>query len=322
MKATISKLYSSSHEFRPSVQRKVGILILVSAILGMILVNVAHKSYESIFETENSIFGMSVTEFIDKGLMSIFFFAAGMEIRHEFFHGHLVDKNHRKLPLYCAAGGVIAPFILMAIFGGASYLFSYGDSGHIFRGMPIPIATDIVFALAFLSFFSNRIPKSLRAFVLTFAVIDDLIGLCMLFFLQAKLLIVNSFIILPVFALANGGVSFKGISLGSISAESLFWAIIVSQIVGKIIGIYSVSILAIRSPKLSIPTGCTKQHMFVASCVAAIGFTLSLYLAKAAFDSGGNVLLISKLAIVVATLIAISLSVYSALKLPVKETNK
>ena len=352
MKATISKLYSSSHEFRPSVQRKVGILILVSAILGMILVNVAHKSYESIFETENSIFGMSVTEFIDKGLMSIFFFAAGMEIRHEFFHGHLVDKNHRKLPLYCAAGGVIAPFILMAIFGGASYLFSYGDSGHIFRGMPIPIATDIVFALAFLSFFSNRIPKSLRAFVLTFAVIDDLIGLCMLFFLQgsisptavavvlgflipthfktyqlrshllAKLLIVNSFIILPVFALANGGVSFKGISLGSISAESLFWAISVSQIVGKIIGIYSVSILAIRSPKLSIPTGCTKQHMFVASCVAAIGFTLSLYLAKAAFDSGGNVLLISKLAIVVATLIAISLSVYSALKLPVKETNK
>ena len=183
MSFQVSKLYESSHEFKPSVQRKVGVLIFVGALLAMFLVNLAPEHYANFLESKTIFGGMSWAKFIDKGIMSIFFFAAGMEIRHEFFHGHLKDKNLRKLPLYCAVGGVIVPLLLMAIFGGGSSLFSIHDSGRVFSGLPIPVATDIVFALTLLSFFATRIPTSLRAFVLSFAVIDDLIGVVMLFML-------------------------------------------------------------------------------------------------------------------------------------------
>ncbi len=341
------KLYESSHEFRPSIQRKVGLLIFGGAFMGMLLINFAPDQFGNFLEAKSGMGSWSWAKFIDKGIMSIFFFAAGMEIRHEFFHGHLTDKDTRKLPLYCAIGGVVAPLILMAIFGGISSILSIDNSGDVFSGLPIPVATDIVFALAFLSFFATRIPKSLRAFVLAFAVIDDLIGLCMLFVLQgsisptavavvvgfciptrintyqlrshllAKLLIINSFFVLPIFALANGGVSFKGVSISEIASQPLFWAIIVSQFVGKIIGIYMVSLFAVRSPKLSIPRGCTKQHMMVAASVAAIGFTLSLYLAKAAFEGDYSALLVAKLGVVAATLIAIGYAVAITRRLPV-----
>lgn len=347
-KVKASRLYESSHEFKPAVQRKVGVLIFCGALLAMFLINVAPEQYNNFLESKTIFGGLSWAKFIDKGIMSIFFFAAGMEIRHEFFHGHLKDKNLRKLPLYCAVGGVVVPLILMALIGGISSLFSIEGSGRVFSGLPIPVATDIVFALAFLSFFSTRIPKSLRAFVLAFAVIDDLIGLVMLFVLQgsisptaiavivgfcipssigtyqirshflAKLLIVNSFLVLPIFALANGGVSFKGVSAGEIASQPLFWAIIFSQFIGKIIGIYAVALFALKSPKLSIPRGCTKQHMLVASSVAAIGFTLSLYLAKAAFPENNEALLVAKLAVVVATLVAMTYGVIVTKKLPAK----
>lgn len=341
------KLFVSSHELKPQIQRKVGILILVGAILAMLLSNAASKNYESFLNGNSPFLGMSWSKFIDKGLMSIFFFAAGMEIRYEFFHGNLQKPAQRKLPLYCAIGGVIAPFLIMLIFGGVTSIFSSENSGPIFNGLPIPIATDIVFALAFLSFFSTRIPKSLKAFVLAFAVIDDLIGLCALFIMQgsisptaiavvvgflipqsigtyqirthllANLLLVNSFIVLPIFALANGGISFDGVSISNIASKPLFWAIICAQFFGKIIGIYTVSIFALKTPKLSIPRGCTSSHMLVAASVAAIGFTLSIYLAKAAFDNDLTSGLTAKLAIVVGTLIAVTFSIYSTLRLDV-----
>jgi NhaA family Na+:H+ antiporter len=345
-KNSLSRLYESSHEFKPSVQRRVGILIFGCAVLAMVLINIVPDGYEDFLKSETVFGGLTWAKFIDKGLMSIFFFAAGMEIRHEFFHGHLKDNNLRKLPLYCAVGGVLAPLALMAVIGSISSMLSIGNSGDIFSGLPIPVATDIVFALAFLSFFVTRVPRSLRAFVLAFAVIDDLIGLVMLFILQgsisptaiavvlgfcvpksigtyqmrshflAKLLIVNSFIVLPVFAIANGGVSFEGVSPAEIASQPLFWAIILSQFLGKIIGIYFVSLFALRSPKLSIPRGCTKEHMMVGASVAAIGITLSIFLAKAAFEQDLEALLVAKLAVVVATIVAITFAVAITRKLP------
>lgn len=343
----VSRIYESAHEFKPAVQRKVGILIFMSAVVAMLLINFAPDQYLGFLDSETMFGDITVSKFIDKGIMSIFFFAAGMEIRHEFFHGHLKDKKLRKLPLYCAVGGVVVPLVLMVTIGTISNLLSIDGADLIFSGLPIPVATDIVFALAFLSFFSTRIPKSLRAFVLAFAVIDDLIGLVMLFFLQgsisptavavvlgfaiptgigtyqmrshflAKLLIVNSFIVLPIFALANGGVSFKGVSVNEVTSQPLFWAIIVSQFIGKIIGIYAIALFAVKSPNLSIPRGCTKQHMLVASSVAAIGFTLSLYLAKAAFPDDYSALLIAKLGVVVATFIAMTFGYLVTRRLPV-----
>lgn len=341
-------LYESAHEFKPSVQRKVGVLILVAAILAMLFSNLFYDQYSHLLESSSVIPSWTWAKFVDKGIMSIFFFAAGMEIRHEFFHGHLTKPELRKLPLYCAIGGVFGPLILMGMFGTIFTLFGASNSSDIFRGSPIPIATDIVFALAFLSFFSNKVPRSLRAFVLAFAVIDDLIGLCMLFVLQgtisptaiavvlgflipsnigtyqirshflANLLIVNSFIVLPIFALANAGISFKGFSPKDLASEPLFWSIVISQFIGKIAGIFGVAMFAFKSPKLLVPAGCNKQHLLLAASVAAIGFTLSLYLAKAAFSEDEATLLIAKSAVVIATLISVVFATYTARKLPSK----
>lgn len=182
-----SKIFASSHELTPEVQRKVGIVILIAAISAMLLSNIFRENYESTLHAKSFFLGWDWAKFIDKGIMSIFFFAAGMEIRHEFFHGHLTKPEARRLPLLCALGGVVGPLLMMLIFGTTFSMLSVSGSGDVFRGFPIPIATDIVFALAFLSFFATRIPRSLRAFVLAFAVIDDLIGLLMLFFLQGTI---------------------------------------------------------------------------------------------------------------------------------------
>lgn len=346
-----SKIFASSHELTPSYQRKVGIVIAVSAIIALLLSNIFPEKYESVLHANSFLFGMDWSKFIDKGIMSVFFFAAGMEIRHEFFHGHLTKPEARRLPLLCAVGGVVGPLTMMLAFGTTFSLLSVDGSGDVFRAFPIPIATDIVFALAFLSFFSSRIPRSLRAFVLAFAVIDDLIGLLMLFILQgsisptavavvlgfaipanfhtyqvrahllAKLLLFNSFFVLPLFALANTGISLHGIQFEKIIAEPLLWSIVLAQFFGKIFGIYGVTMIVRKSSKLSFPRGCDDRHMLVAASVAAIGFTLSLFLAKAAFSSPDQAptLLVAKLAIAVASLIAMAFSIYVTRKLPEDE---
>lgn len=103
---------------------------------------------------------------VNDGLMTIFFFMIGLELKREFVHGHLADPKQVVLPAAGALGGIIAPAIVF-------YMINRGDPSTL-RGWAIPTATDIAFALGVLSLCSSRVPKSAKIFLLTLAIFDDL----------------------------------------------------------------------------------------------------------------------------------------------------
>jgi NhaA family Na+:H+ antiporter len=150
-----------------------GILLLIMAILAMIIMNSPLASYyEDIFRTK-VVFGIGPV-IIDKpfllwvndGLMAIFFFLIGLEIKRELMVGHLSDIRQALLPLGAAVGGMAVPAIV--------YLFvTHGVEGAA-NGWAIPAATDIAFAVGVLALLGPRVPVPLKVFLLTLAVADDL----------------------------------------------------------------------------------------------------------------------------------------------------
>jgi NhaA family Na+:H+ antiporter len=115
---------------------------------------------------------MSTLGWVKTGLMPIFFFVVGMEIKHETFRGELSNPRRLALPVLAALGGVIAPALI--------YLgFNLGAGGHL-QGWPVPVATDIAFALAALAVVGKRLPPSLRVFLLTLAIADDLAAVALI----------------------------------------------------------------------------------------------------------------------------------------------
>ena len=112
---------------------------------------------------------ISVGHFTADGLLAIFFFLVGLELKREFVAGELRDPKRALVPVVAAIGGVIVPAVI--------YLWmTQGVEGAI-RGWAIPIATDIAFALAVLAVVGTSLPLALRTFLLTLAVVDDLIGI-------------------------------------------------------------------------------------------------------------------------------------------------
>ena len=108
----------------------------------------------------------STLKWIKEGLMAIFFFVVGLEIKYEVLRGELSSIRKLGLPVLAAVGGMVAPALVFLA-------FNVGDAG-VPRGWPIPTATDIAFALAALAIAGPRLPGSLRIFQLTLAIADDL----------------------------------------------------------------------------------------------------------------------------------------------------
>ncbi len=333
MEFIYKRLFATSHQLSTKVQRTAGGLILLVAILAIIFANVS-SSYIEFWDNGIGISHLSRIDFVNEVLMSIFFFAAGLEIRHEFTHGHLRTKEQRRLPFICALGGMLIPMLFMFIWAIATHFFSSTDASTIFHSLPVPVATDAVFALALLSFFSSKIPSEIRIFVLAFVVIDDIGGLAMLSILDGKLsptiiavilgfilpekihkykirrkllthltLVVN-FMILPLFALANAGVSLSGLTITSIISAPLFWALLTSQTIGKILGVYYTAMISVKKKWTVLPRNCNNQHMLISAAIAGIGFTLSLYLVNVALRENAEMLIIGKVAIIFATVLA------------------
>ena len=103
---------------------------------------------------------------INDGLMAVFFFLVGLELKREMLEGHLSSVRRASLPALAALGGMLAPAALYAI-------LNRGDAAAM-RGWAIPAATDIAFALGVLSLLGNRVPAALKAFLLSVAIFDDL----------------------------------------------------------------------------------------------------------------------------------------------------
>lgn len=112
---------------------------------------------------------LSIGTWAQDGLLAVFFFVAGLELKRELVIGELADRKKALLPILAACGGVILPAIIAASIG-------WGTPG-MDRGWAIPVATDIAFALGVLALTGSRIPASARVFLLSLAVVDDLLAI-------------------------------------------------------------------------------------------------------------------------------------------------
>ena len=148
-----------------------GILLIAVAIAAMVAANspLAH-GYHQLFHGElpwSPIAKLSNLHlWINDALMALFFFVVGLEIKREVLDGELATPERRRLPVLAAGAGMVAPALV--------YLLLAGDQAELHPGWAIPAATDIAFALGVLALLGKRVPASLRLFLLTVAIVDDL----------------------------------------------------------------------------------------------------------------------------------------------------
>ncbi|GAB1581239.1 Na+/H+ antiporter NhaA [Phyllobacterium phragmitis] len=142
-----------------------GIVLMFAAALALIVANSPFA--ETYFHTLHIyIGGLSVLHWINDALMVIFFLLVGLEIKREFLDGQLASWSNRMLPGIAAAGGVVVPALIFA--------FLNAGNPETIRGWAIPSATDIAFALGVISLLGSRVPSSLKVFLATLAILDDL----------------------------------------------------------------------------------------------------------------------------------------------------
>ena len=291
---------------------------------------------------------------INDGLMAIFFFLVGLEIKREVLEGELSSMDKASLPIFAAIGGVVFPALVFLYFNYSDPVFA--------QGWAIPAATDIAFALGILALVGSRAPVSLKILLLAVAIIDDLVAIIIiaLFYTQdlslvalaygglgvLGLVILNrmgtmritpyaliglfvwacvlksgvhatlagvvtalaiplrakdpnnssplhraehglhiwvAFLILPLFAFANAGVSLAGITLSDLLAP-LPLGIALGLFLGKQIGVFCLSWIAVKLGLAKLPTGATWPQVYGIACLTGVGFTMSLFIGTLAFE--------------------------------------
>lgn len=341
-----------------------GILLLLAAILAMIAENSAGKNlYDALLGTPVEIrlgefqIAKPLLLWINDGLMAIFFFLIGLEIKREILVGELSEPSRIVLPVIAAVGGMAVP---AAIYSWVNW----GDPVAM-KGWAIPSATDIAFALAVLALLGSRIPNTLKLFLMTLAIVDDLgaiviiaifytadlsltslmiaVGAMLTLFIMNRRGVLSltpyllvgmvfwaavlksgvhatlagvltaffipfaklpgeektqleklehdlhpsvAFGILPLFAFANTGVSFEGLTIDAFFhpvpvgiAAGLFF--------GNQIGIFGLSWIAIKTGIAQMPKGANWLQLYGISMLCGIGFTMSLFISSLAFEQGG-----------------------------------
>jgi NhaA family Na+:H+ antiporter len=150
-----------------------GILLILVAAAAMVAANsVLAESYHGLFHhrlTWTPIPKLDTLHlWINDGLMAVFFFVVGLEVKREWIEGQLSTAEQRRLPVMAAVAGMIVPALIY-------YAFVTGEGAtELVRGWAIPAATDIAFAMGVLGLLGNRVPPSLRLFLLTVAIVDDI----------------------------------------------------------------------------------------------------------------------------------------------------
>ena len=150
-----------------------GIILVLGTIFSLIISNSQYGgSFQSFWGTKVGIenpqlhLNHSIVDWINDGFMSLFFLLVGIEIKRELVSGELSDRKKAMLPMIGALGGMIVPALL--------FLIVNLNSPNTIRGMGIPTATDIAFAIAILGLLGDRVPTSLKIFLTALAIIDDL----------------------------------------------------------------------------------------------------------------------------------------------------
>lgn len=152
-----------------------GIVLIIGAIIALIWAN--SPARETYFDVAATVVGpealhldLPLSAWASDGLLAIFFFIVGMELKQEFVVGSLRDMKQALVPVLAAVFGMAGPVLLYALIQVLT------GSGN-FQGWAVPVATDIAFALGVLGVFGKGLPPAVRTFLMTLAVVDDLLGI-------------------------------------------------------------------------------------------------------------------------------------------------
>jgi len=184
----LTKLYK---EFFDS-EKAGGLILVFVTVLSLVLANSAWQTNYINFWHFN-LGGHSVVHWINDGLMTIFFLLIGLELEREIYKGELSDIKNASLPIVGALGGMLIP-------AGIFLVLNYGTATQ--AGAGIPMATDIAFAVGILSLLGNRVPASLKIFLLAVAIVDDLGAILIIaIFYTTTIVFTNLFIALGIWGL-------------------------------------------------------------------------------------------------------------------------
>lgn len=351
-----------------------GIFLMIATIIALISQNSFLSDFYGAFLHTN--FSVSFGDaglskplllWVNDGLMAIFFFLIGLELKREVIEGELSNLNQILLPAISGIGGIILPAIIF-------WLFNYSDDFAV-KGWAIPTATDIAFALGILSLLGKRVPISLKIFLMTLAIIDDLCAIIIIAIFytgdigfislsisilcvgmlatlnligirsKAAYLIVGiilwiavlksgvhatlagviaalfipikeknnksmlkdlehmlhpwvAFLILPLFAFVNAGISLKGVGFDQIFS-GVSMGIIMGLVIGKQLGVFGFSLICIKLGIAKLPEGSSYKQLYGVAILCGVGFTMSLFVDSLAYSDSDTFGYIDKLAILI-----------------------
>lgn len=354
-------MYNAIRDFL-KLESASGILLIGASVLALILANsVLVDYYQALLDipVHLRVGALEIAKplllWINDGLMAVFFFVIGLELKREFVEGELSEPQKIVLPALGAIGGMAAP--------AAIYLLVNQGDPLATSGWAIPAATDIAFALGILALLGNRVPNALKVFLVSLAIFDDvgaiviialfytsdlsvealgiamicitilalfswrgvmrltlyvLVGLVMwvallksgihatlagvvlamfipmkkepdsggwspLHRLEHDLHGTVSFVILPLFAFVNAGVSLQGMSADQILGPVPV-GIALGLVIGKQLGVFVFCVLGIKLGIARLPDGVNWSMLYGVAILCGIGFTMSLFIGSLAFE--------------------------------------
>jgi NhaA family Na+:H+ antiporter len=218
-----------------------GIFLIGAAALALVVANSAlGPAYQAALHVD--LAGLSLLHWVNDGLMAIFFLLVGLEIKREFVVGHLARWPDRILPAVAALAGMAVPATL--------YLAVTANTPGLTRGWAIPSATDIAFALGVIAMLGSRVPPSLKIFLTTVAIVDDMgavaiIALVYTSGIKATALLAALAVLAVMFALNRGGV--RRLWPYLICAALLWVAILASGVHATVAGVLAAMMIPVRS---------------------------------------------------------------------------
>ena len=188
-----------------------GVVLMGAAALALVAANSPLADYYDLFiETpvEVRVGGLEIAKplllWVNDGLMAVFFFLVGLELKRELLEGELSRPSNVLLPALGAVGGIVAPV-------GLYVLFNYGDSVGM-NGWAIPAATDIAFALGILMILGKRVPVSLKVFLVSLAIFDDLGAIVIIAIFYSGKLSMNALVVASLCLLILGYLNWRHVS--------------------------------------------------------------------------------------------------------------
>ena len=296
-----------------------GALLLTSALAALFWANSpAEASYEWIHQFK----------WLPAAAIFIFFFTVGIELRHELSVGSLSQPRKAALPIAAAVGGMVVPALVFSLINM--------QTGSL-AGWAIPMSTDIAFALAILAIFGKRLAKQMRAFLLTVAVVDDVLAILVIaiFYtssfsllslasvfgvaiglaiprqpaqaIHANLETFNSLIGLPLFVLFEAGVHIAASDQTAVLNSPVLYGIVAGLIIGKPAGILLGTYVASSISKIEVDWA----NLFPISLLGGVGFTVALLMNSLSFEQGSLSSASGTMGVIVGSAASASLAIYA-----------